>query len=236
MIVRDRMVRGGIVSSQRLGRLSWAAQIFFHKLLHVCDDAGRFESAPAILRSALFGAVLHKVSERDVQGFLVACHEAGLVKLYTVKERGYGEVLRFGQEGLRTRRVIYPGEESDKGDVLPGFGDSDPPPREPAPPPPSPVSARLKERRKSPQPPAVAGGDVASAIEARKTARQYRSAERAKERLREVETELMDVLRPGGCPYNVQPQGEKLVRYNQLMAERKDLLNTVKPQSDDADD
>ncbi|HLP07923.1 MAG TPA: hypothetical protein VK178_07135 [Opitutaceae bacterium] len=229
MLVRDRMVRGGVVSSQRLAGLSWFQQIVFRDLLHVADDAGRFEANPTLLRAALFGANLHKVSERDVQGALVACHQAGLVKLYTVEGRGYGEVLRFGQEGLRTRRVMYPGPEPQPEDALPGFAA---PPASPPEvihnPPPSPDFSRpvRKERRKetSPQPPAAAGGDVAKAIEARKAGRQYRSQERASDELRAVETELTDILHPGGSAWKVTPTGEKLARYTALMARRAELL------------
>lgn len=230
MIVRDRMVRGGIVSSQRLAKLSWVAREFFRNLFHVCDDAGRFEANPALLRAALFGADLQKVSERDVQGFMVACHQAGLLKLYTVEGRGYGEVLRFGQEGLRTRRVIYPAEGQPTEEALPGFGlgDADPPPRPepPSSPPKRAVRARpLKEGRKeeSPQPPTKLGGEVFPIVEARKASRRYRSAERAEAALTRIETALTDILRPGGCAHNVQPTGPKLAEYERLMGERKKL-------------
>ena len=242
MLVRDRMVRGGVVSSQRLAGLSWFQQIVFRDLLHVADDAGRFEANPTLLRAALFGANLHKVSERDVQGALVACHQAGLVKLYTVEGRGYGEVNRFGQEGLRTRRVLYPGPEPQPEDALPGFAPEPVPPPTPPPgvihnPPPPPDFSRplRKERRKedSPQPPAAAGGDSAKAIEARKAGRQYRNAERATDELRAVETELTDILHPGGSAWKVTPTGAKLERYTALMARRSELLRMVERAEDE---
>ena len=239
MLVRDRMVRGGILSSQRMANLSWFVQIVFRDLLHVCDDAGRFEAEPTQLRPALFGAALQKVSERDVQGALVACHQAGLVKLYTVEGRGYGEVLKFGQEGLRTRRVIYPGPEPQPEDTLPGFTapPAAPPPEVIHNPPPPPDFSRplRKERRKeeSPQPPAAAGGDVAKAIEARKAGRQYRNAERATDELRAVETELTDILHPGGSAWKVTPTGAKLERYTALMARRSELLRMVERAEDE---
>lgn len=238
MLVRDRMVRGGIISSQRMANLPWFAQVFFHKLLHVCDDAGRFEAEPTQLRPALFGAALQKVSERDVQGALVACHQAGLVKLYTVEGRGFGEVRKFGQEKLKSRTVLYPGPEPQPEDALPGF--TAPPPPEPEvihnpPPQPDFSRARQKERRKetSPQPPAAAGGDIAKAIEARKAGRQYRDSKRAAEELERVETELTDILHPGGSAWKVTPTGPKLERYTVLMARREELLRIVERAEDE---
>ena len=232
MLVRDRMVRGGIISSQRMASLPWFAQVFFHKLLHVCDDAGRFEAEPTQLRPALFGAALQKVSERDVQGALVACHQAGLVKLYTVEGRGFGEVRKFGQEKLKSRTVLYPGPEPQPEDALPGFTAPPPPESEVIhnpPPQPDFSRARQKERRKetSPQPPAAAGGDIAKAIEARKAGRQYRDSKRAAEELERVETELTDILHPGGSAWKVTPTGPKLERYTALMARREELLRIV---------
>lgn len=45
----------------------------------------------------------------------------------------------------------------------------------------------------------------------------------AQTELERVEAELSEIVRPGGCSYNITPTGEKLERYNKLMALRDSL-------------
>lgn len=45
----------------------------------------------------------------------------------------------------------------------------------------------------------------------------------AQSEMERVETELQDIVRPGGCAYNVPPTGDKLDRYNKLIALRESL-------------
>jgi hypothetical protein len=140
MMLRDRMVYAGIRTSKRFARLTWFERDMFMGLLLVADDYGRFEADADTLRTVLFGPLLSKVSARDVQRSLMrfAAPEIGLVKLYTVKDRGYGKVINFRQT-LTRRRALYPDEE-------------DGPPREPElfqpSPPLPPLAAPVKEGKK----------------------------------------------------------------------------------------
>ena len=49
----------------------------------------------------------------------------------------------------------------------------------------------------------------------------------AQSEMERVETELQDIVRPGGCAYNVPPTGDKLDRYNKLIALRESLQAEV---------
>jgi hypothetical protein len=142
MKLRDRMIPARIITlSARKGlrpHLYW----FWRDLWHVCDDLGRFEASPALLRAVLFSAILNRVSERDVQGYLQALHVAGLIKLYTVKELGYGKVIGFEQAGLRQKKEEYPDETApDSPDLFSAPGLSAPDWPDPA--------ERKKEERKN---------------------------------------------------------------------------------------
>lgn len=129
MILRDCLVRAGIVTSDRVCRMPPHVQLFFRNLLHVCDGAGRFEARAAILRAVLYAPSLHKVSERDVQGWLTQCHEAGLIKLYTVGGAGYGKVPNYGQRDTK-RRILYPPEDGEQLPLAPPDPEPDPKPSE----------------------------------------------------------------------------------------------------------
>lgn len=112
MILRDCLVRGGIVDSVRVCALKPATQLFFRNILHVCDGAARFDADADRLRTVLYGRVLSRVSRGDVARWMVECHQAGLIKLYTRDGRGYGRVVNYGQRDTK-RKVLYPGEERD---------------------------------------------------------------------------------------------------------------------------
>lgn len=113
MVLRDCLVRWGILTSRRVLALKPAAQLFFRNLLHVCDGAGRFEADADMLRSVLYGLILDKIQRGDVSRWMAECHLAGLVKLYTVSGRGYGKVINYGQRDYG-RKVLYPDEDSDQ--------------------------------------------------------------------------------------------------------------------------
>lgn len=108
-MLNDRMVYAGIRTSRRFARLSWFHRDFFYGLLNAADECGRFENDADVLRAALYAPLLSRVSKRDVQGAVIACHQAGLVKLWTgVDGRGYGEVVNYRQTGLKRRRSNIP--------------------------------------------------------------------------------------------------------------------------------
>jgi hypothetical protein len=145
MILRDCLVRAGIVDSERVCALKPATQLFFRNLLHVCDGAARFEADADRLRTVLYGRSLHVVAKRDVARWMADCHLAGLVRLYTRSGRGYGEVINYGQRDTK-RRKLYPGPQDDELNFAapaPG-GDG---PRELYPPPPSAEPAPVRKKR-----------------------------------------------------------------------------------------
>jgi hypothetical protein len=222
MTLRDRMVYAGIQTSRRMARLSWFERDVFRSLIHVADDYGRFEADPELLRSVLYGPCLAKVSVRDVQGALMrlAQTDIGLVKLYTVRGRGYGKVNNFRQT-LQKRRALYPQDEDDPppADLFTEVASSF-------------FSAEGKKEEKSPQSPPAGGlPSNLSGLEKPKT-RRRRSPERAlaasRDELVQVEREMEEILRPGGVAYNIQPEGEKLTRFNKLAEQRQELLKIVK--------
>lgn len=96
----DRIIRTGILSSDRVNRLTWPAEVFYRRLMSVADDFGRFDGRPAILRASLYALKLDKVSESDVGKWLGECSAAGLVRCYAVDAKPFVEIDRFDQ---RTR-------------------------------------------------------------------------------------------------------------------------------------
>lgn len=92
-----RLIRDGILTSERGARLSWEEEVFYRRLLSVVDDYGLYTSHVAWLRAALYPLQLDKIAERSVQRCLAACETAELIELYAVKDKGYLRVINFGQ-------------------------------------------------------------------------------------------------------------------------------------------
>lgn len=103
----DRVVRQGILTSDQVNELSWAAEVFYRRLFSRADDYGRYDARPSILRADLYALKLDRVSESDVVKWMGECSEAGLIRVYTVNDKPYLEILKFDQR-LRAMKSKYP--------------------------------------------------------------------------------------------------------------------------------
>lgn len=94
----NRIIREGILTSERVNSLNWEEEVFFRRLLSVVDDFGRCEAHAALLRASLFPLKLDQVREANVERLLAACERARLVRLYEVDSKRFLEVCNFRQQ------------------------------------------------------------------------------------------------------------------------------------------
>jgi hypothetical protein len=95
----NRILRDGILSSEKLAGLGWAEEVFYRRLMSVADDYGRFHALPKLIRSACYPLLIDRVSDGDVTGWLASCASAGLVKVYAADDgKRYIEIANFGQQ------------------------------------------------------------------------------------------------------------------------------------------
>lgn len=92
-----RLIREGILTSERVASLSWEAEVFYRRLLSLVDDYGLYDARPSVLRSALYPLQLEKMSECNVQRCLAACETAGLILLFARNGKSFLMVRDFGQ-------------------------------------------------------------------------------------------------------------------------------------------
>src|SRR5260364_238603 len=95
-----RMLREGILSSERVDKLSPAAEVFYRRLMSVVDDFGRFSAHPKLLRTSCYPLRLDTVSDADITQWLQECIEVALIISYTGDGKPCLEVVNFKQ---RTR-------------------------------------------------------------------------------------------------------------------------------------
>ena len=104
----NRLIRDGILTSERVCRLSWPEEIFYRRLMSVVDDFGRYSANPTLLRAACYPLQIDKISDVDVKKWLSACQKADLVMCYQAKDgKVYLELKDFRQQ-VRAKTSKYP--------------------------------------------------------------------------------------------------------------------------------
>lgn len=117
--MNDRLIRGGIIDSDRVNSLSWAAECLYRRLQSLVDDYGNYDGREAIIRTNAFKLKLNQVSESDVQSWLQVCEKAVLISFYEVEGKNYLHLKDFRQKKRWMKRQYPPCPE-----------ENEPPPKE----------------------------------------------------------------------------------------------------------
>lgn len=88
-----RLVREGIINSDRIEQLDCPAEVFYRRLLNKVDDHGLYDARPSVLRSSLYPLRVDRVREADCTRWLAACEKAGLIVLYQSGGKPFLKVL-----------------------------------------------------------------------------------------------------------------------------------------------
>jgi uncharacterized phage protein (TIGR02220 family) len=105
-----RLIREGIISSERVDRLEPAAEVFYRRLLNKVDDHGLYDGRPSILRANLYPLRVDRVREADISRSLAACQSAGLIVLYENGGKPYLMALDTGWDKRSKPKYPLPPE------------------------------------------------------------------------------------------------------------------------------
>ena len=89
----NRIIREGILSSDRIDQLDAAAEVFYRRLMSRVDDHGLFDARPAMLRASLYPLRVDRVREADIARWIAACEKAGVIALYHCGGKPYLQML-----------------------------------------------------------------------------------------------------------------------------------------------
>lgn len=105
----NRILREGIIDSDRVDQLSWAAECFYRRLHSLVDDYGCFDGRLSILKSKLYPTEKKQavVSLPDIGKWLKESEAAGLVRCYESQGKPYIVVLDFNQT-VRIKKRKFP--------------------------------------------------------------------------------------------------------------------------------
>ena len=104
----DRIIRESICTSDTLNQLSDFEERFWNRLIVNCDDYGRFDARPAILKGRLF-PLLDGKTNKDMTNALSRLASVGLVELYQVDGKPFLRVVKWDKyQRIRAKRSKFP--------------------------------------------------------------------------------------------------------------------------------
>jgi hypothetical protein len=103
----NRIIRDGILRSEKVNALEPLTELFYRRLMSVVDDYGRTEAHPTLLRSSCYPLLIDKVDEPTVKNHLKECQKVGLIQLYTVDGKHFIQLINFNQQ-VRAKVSKFP--------------------------------------------------------------------------------------------------------------------------------
>lgn len=108
----NRILNEGICSSDTIDELKWFEEVLFYRLLVNCDDYGRFDGRPAIIKNRLF-PLKENLTLKAVSDGIKALANSGLVVLYEFEGKPYLYLPTWGKfQTIRAKKSKYPSPEN----------------------------------------------------------------------------------------------------------------------------
>jgi hypothetical protein len=105
----NRILKESVCTSATIDSLSPEEELFFYRLLVQCDDFGRMDARPAILRARCYPLRLAAVTDGTVARWLSGLQKTGLVSVYCVDGQPYLQVSTWDKhQQVRAKRSKYP--------------------------------------------------------------------------------------------------------------------------------
>lgn len=127
----NRILKESICTSGNLNQLSPQEEVFFYRLIVICDDFGLADARPQILRSKCFPLKVDAVKEKDMEAWLAALVKAELCFLYEVDGKRYLKMTTW--DGHQQRRAVKPKFPPPEGNGYHLISPDSKPPRESGP-------------------------------------------------------------------------------------------------------
>lgn len=103
----NRIIKESICTSDNLDALSWFEEVLFYRLIVNCDDFGRMDARPPILRARLFP--LKTVTDKQIISALQSLRSAGIIDIYDVDGRSFLQMRTWERhQQLRAKKSKYP--------------------------------------------------------------------------------------------------------------------------------
>lgn len=104
----NRIIKESIRTSDSINELNWFEECLFYRLIVSCDDYGRFDGRPAIIKGTCF-PLKENVTVKTIKDALDKLATAELVNLYTVDGKPYLSLPTWEHhQTVRAKKSKYP--------------------------------------------------------------------------------------------------------------------------------
>lgn len=104
----NRILKESICTSETISQLSWFEEIFFYRLIVNCDDYGRFDGRPLVIKGRLF-PLKNDVTEKSIESAINKLSTVGLIMPYTNDGKPILQLVTWDKyQSIRNKRSKYP--------------------------------------------------------------------------------------------------------------------------------
>lgn len=104
----NRIIKESIRKSESIDELSWFEEVFFYRLITLCDDYGRYDARPKILKADLF-PLKDGITLKQISDALNKLSTVGMVQVYEYDQKPYLQLIAWGQhQQIRNKRSKFP--------------------------------------------------------------------------------------------------------------------------------
>jgi len=114
----NRILKESICTSEHIDKLSWFEESLYYRLIVNCDDYGRFDGRPAVIKSRLF-PLKENLTSKSVSDGIRKLASVGLVVLYVFEDAPYLYLPNWdSHQTVRAKRSKYPAPNNEKAHLL----------------------------------------------------------------------------------------------------------------------
>lgn len=104
----NRIIKESIRVSEKINLLSAMAEVTFYRLMVSCDDYGRFDGRPLVIKGTLF-PLKENITVRDIEAVLEELLNAGLMTKYIVDGKPYIQLCAWEKhQRIRETKGKFP--------------------------------------------------------------------------------------------------------------------------------
>lgn len=110
----NRIIKESICSSDSIDKLTWFEETFFYRLIVNCDDYGRMDARPEMIKARLF-PLKNDISKNDIATALASLIKVGCITLYEYEHKPYLCLPSWeNHQNVRAKRSKYPSPTDSK--------------------------------------------------------------------------------------------------------------------------
>lgn len=109
----NRIIKESICTSENLDNLTPEEEVFFYRLVVNCDDYGRADARPQVLRAKCFPIRMDRISNSDIDRWLRSLAREKLITIYYVEGKPYLQFVTWGKhQQIRAKKSKFPAPDS----------------------------------------------------------------------------------------------------------------------------